>query len=63
MKTAMECKETGFQQRVEPSEMMIVRTTQVAWRTRDVCLLAGFGIPTIHTHLSTSSMVSFIQAT
>jgi hypothetical protein len=27
MKTAMECKEKGFQQRVEPSEMMIVLTT------------------------------------
>jgi hypothetical protein len=37
MKTAMECKEKGFQQRVEPSEDMIVRTTKVAWRTRAVC--------------------------
>jgi hypothetical protein len=33
----MECKEKGFQQRVEPSEMMILCTTYVAWRTRAVC--------------------------
>jgi hypothetical protein len=52
MKTAMECKEKGFQQRVEPSEEMIQYALLVLLGSLEDkgCLLAGFEIPTVHAH-------------